>query len=363
MPDPAATTPTRPGEASPVAPSADPAARRWTKFRLSVTVLLAMALLYVVASAALLLLSRHVESTTNVYPFSNEDWLRCLLPTLYDNRGHDRIFLAGPSEAREDLLYDRFDRAFPGLHAFQGAQSLGTFDDLLLTLDYVHRTCGDDAIPRAIVLGVTPRFVANIPRGASPLAGAINSYSPHFSVKKTDGISTLVPKSTLKSLRSRQRFLEKAPGRYRTALLALFREPLGLDADYEHLHERLLSAPFGAAIRFSSLPYKYHHLPPMPRESMLAWMRSPTSFWTKSHQWDPGLDEQLVRSQFQRLIELSRRHDVRLFVVNLPEHPANRAAYDPDRYDAYLRLVRQSIGDTPFLDLRTLSRASHSSSV
>jgi hypothetical protein len=42
------------------------------------------------------------------------------------------------------------------------------------------------------------------------------------------------------------------------------------------------------------------------------------------------------------------------FVVNLPEHPMNRAMFAPDRYDAYLDTVRTAIGSTPFLDLRTL---------
>jgi hypothetical protein len=341
--------------AVPPTPSPRTSVRR-TKFRLAVTAVVSLALLYTALNVGLLLLARHVEaaSAVNVYPFASEDWLRCLLPSLYDDRGRGRVFLAGPSEAREDLLYDRFDRAFPGLSTFQGAQSLGTFDDLLLTLDYVKRTCGDDAMPRVMVLGITPRFVANIPRGGSPLAKAIDAYSPRFSVEKGDGVSQLVPKPVLSGLRSRQRFLAKAPDRYRSALLTLFRKPLGLDKDYEQVHEHLLHAPLGAEIRFWSLPYKYHHLPPMPRDQMRSWMNSPTSFWTMSHEWDPAPDARLVGAQFERLLDLTRQHDVRLFVVNLPEHPDNRAGYDPARYGAYLRIVRDSIGTTPFLDLRTL---------
>src|SRR4030095_10641277 len=140
--------------------------------------MLAVLLVYGGVSAALLGLARAVEVRYGSYPWQNEDWLRLLLPTLWGGHRQNRILVAGPSEAREDLLYELFNESFQGLQTFQGGQSQGTFEDLVLTLEYVERVHGRSAVPHTLVLGVTPRFVANIPRGRSPPVAAIDKYSP-----------------------------------------------------------------------------------------------------------------------------------------------------------------------------------------
>ena len=75
--------------------------------------LLAALLVYGGVSAAALGLAGAVEVRYGSYPWQNEDWLRVLLPTLWVGHGQNRILIAGPSEAREDLLYELFDESFP----------------------------------------------------------------------------------------------------------------------------------------------------------------------------------------------------------------------------------------------------------
>ena len=57
---------------------------------------------------------------------------------------------------------------------------------------------------------------------------------------------------------------------------------------------------------------------------------------------------------FARLLEFTRGHGIELYVVNLPETVWVREGYRPGRYETYLRLVREALGETPLLDLREL---------
>jgi hypothetical protein len=308
--------------------------------------------LYASLNVGLMEFAGWTERRFSSYPWPSEDYLRVLLRSLYENRGEDRILLAGPSEAREDLLYERFDREFPSMRAYQGAQSLGTLDDLLLALEYIEKVHGRAAVPASLVLGITPRFVANIPPGVSPLAVALNRYSSSYRVESGPLGSRLVPKSWRQSLIARARFLLKQPSRYLSALGALGERALVAVAPPGR------AAAVTAALRRSvarhASPYKYHHLERMPPDILRGWLQDPSSFWFKVHGWDPSADGHLVRVQLERLRAVARRHGIRLFVVNLPEHRWNREGYRPGRYEAYMSLVRASLDGTPFLDLREL---------
>src|SRR5690606_6616258 len=119
----------------------------------------------------------------------------------------------GPSEAREAFIYQRMEKAFPGMRVYQGGQSLGTFDDLLLSLEYIEKVYGLDAVPQALVLGITPRFVANIHHGQSALEITFDRYSPYYSIEYNEEGGYLVEKSWWEGLVSRARFLPKQRGR------------------------------------------------------------------------------------------------------------------------------------------------------
>jgi hypothetical protein len=320
--------------------------RDFRKLRAVGSATLALLVVYVGVNVALLGLTRAVEVRYGSYPWQNEDWLRVLLPTLWRGHGQNRILIAGPSEAREDLLYELFDKSFPGQRAFQGGQSQGTFEGLMLTLEYVERVYGRSAVPHTLVLGVTPRFVANIPRGRSPLVGAIDRYSPHFRVQnRPDGL-LLADKGLLDSLQAMTQFLLfKQPNRYLSAVASVVRRALPEDRR---------SAWVARWLQIYGSPYKFHRLPRVPEEGVRAWMSRPTSFWYAVHQWEPDADAFVIRRQFARLLAFTREHSVRLYVVNLPESVWNREGYRPGCYERYEALVRESLGDTPFLDLRTM---------
>ena len=307
---------------------------------------LAVLLVYGGVTVAALGLSRTVEMRYGSYPWQNEDWLRVLLPSLWVGRGPSRILIAGPSEAREALLYELFDESFPGLETFQGGQSRGTFQDLLLSLEYVERDYGPSAVPAVLVLGVTLRFVANIPRDRSPLIAAIDRYSPHFRVELGPDGPRLVSKRVSEALAARGRFLLfKQPSRYLSAAASVIRDNLPKDG--------LPSWLIGWLQMYGS-PYKYHLLARVPREAIRARIDQPTSFWFAAHRWEPDTDAEVIHQEFGRLLAFTRRHGMRLYVVNLPESVWNRESYGPGRYERYEALVRESLGDTPFLDLRMM---------
>ncbi len=315
------------------------------KLRLVLASVGSVTLLYVCLTAGMLQLAHAVEARYPVYPWRHEDYLRLLLPGMYEGKGHNRIWLAGGSDVRESLLYERFNEALPEMEAFQGGLSLGTFDDVLLSLDYVEKVYGAGAMPQVFVLGITPRFVANIPRGQSPLVAAIDRYSPYCRVEPTEHGTQLTPKLESESLLGLFRLLGKQQPRYRAAF-AMLGDRLLVAAGLQSGFNRLLQT-------YQS-PYKYHHLLPWPAQAIKGWLRDPDSFWFKTHRWDPASDRALIRRQFQRLLRVMERHGTRLYVVNIPEHPLNREAYSAGRYETYLRIVRESLGDTPFLDLREL---------
>jgi len=297
-------------------------------------------------NAALLGLTRAVEVRYGSYPWKNEDWLRVLLPTLWSGHGQNRILIAGGSEAREDLLYELFDESFPGLRTFHGGQSQGTFEQLMLTLEYVERVHGRSAVPHTLVLGVNLRFVANLPRGRSPLFAAIDKYSPQFRVQNGPDGPRLTDKGLLDSVLARMRFLlfKQSPRDF--AAVA----SVGAYA----LPEDHRSAAITHWLQIYGSPSKYHGLPPISPEDIRAGMSQPTSFWVPVHQWEPDADAPAIRRQFARLLAFTREHGVRLYVVNLPENVWIRDRYQFGRYERYEALVRESLGNTPFLDLRTM---------
>lgn len=352
------------------------------KFRLVLTSLFSVLLVYVGLNFCLLCLARWAETKADTYPYRSEDWLRYLLPTMINADSQNRLFLLGESAVRENLIYEQFDREFPGMDTFQGALSLGTLDDALLALDYVKCVYGNEALPKVLVLGISPRFVANIPQQGSPLVGAIRKYSPLYSVEQTKKGSRLINKTKLEGFVSRARFLLKQQSRYRSALCACTHHFLKEDIAYEKFYEDFpqmrailgilkfrisdvsvasefirqvgLKSALGRWLRVYISPYKYHYLPPMRPEIIMEWLSDPDSFWVDVHAWDPQINESTVRFQFARLLEFTNEHKIQLYVVNLPENVLSRSLYDPINYQNYYNLVLGSLGNVPFLDLREM---------
>ena len=153
-------------------------------------------------------LARYEETQRSHYLWFYEEWLQFLQRSDFAGRGDRMIFLGGASEAREGLLYEMFDSAFPGKVAYQGSQSLGTMQSVLLQIDYMDRVYGRDAFPHRIIIGVTPRFVWDAPQVShTPIFTAINRYSPYWDVAEDSAQHyVLSPKGRRESLEARYRF-------------------------------------------------------------------------------------------------------------------------------------------------------------
>ena len=77
---------------------------------------------------------------------------------------------------------------------FQGGLSLGTIDDLLISLEYIKRVYGREALPRVLVLGISPRFVANLPE-QRPFLEGLERLQSIFRIEETPSGPRLKPKT------------------------------------------------------------------------------------------------------------------------------------------------------------------------
>jgi hypothetical protein len=288
--------------------------------------------------------ARFAERYLDAYLWKEQDYLRLFSPANHAGRGRGRLHICGPSEAREGLLPQEIGRVAAQFKAYQSAQSVGTLEDCIVVFSYVERAYGTSAIPEALLIGITTRFIANLRNQPSPLFHGINRYSPLFRVDETVDPPTLEPKSVIESVSARWAILRLQPDRYRRGLFAIA--------------SRLATAavPSLAADRRTWQPI-------FPAKAITGHIWSPEvskkhltekgSTWARVHDWDAFADRVRVTRDLQWLLEYAARRNIRLFVVNLPEVSWNRDAYPPGRYEAYLAIVQAALGETPFLDLRT----------
>jgi hypothetical protein len=291
--------------------------------------------------AAFEAIARFAETRLGAYLWKNQDHLRVMESHLHVGRGAGRLSIFGPSEVREGLLPDELHNVLPGVRAYQSAQSLGTLEDTLLTLDYLEQVHGPSALPEHVLVGLTTRFVANLRTNPSPLVESLRKYSP-YDVDTTTSPPTLVPRTLLGALRGRLRLLALEPDRYRRGLAAVVLEPVRLVAPAvsDRLERRLLR------------PSKYLTGQAFSFDDTVRWLIGDDG-WRMVFAWDPARDRDRVVDQIGRLVQFCRRHGLRLYVVNQPEWSVSRAHYAPGRYETYLSAVQTALGDTPFLDLRT----------
>jgi hypothetical protein len=288
--------------------------------------------------------ARFAEGHLGAYLWKEQDYLRLLSPANHVNRGAGRLFIYGPSEAREGLLPEEIGRVVRDLRPYQNAQSIGTLEDGLVVLDYIEAAYGPTAIPDAILLGITTRFIGDIRSQPSPLFKGINRYSQHFKVDEGSHPPRLVQRSAIESWIARLSLLRLQPDRYRRGVFAVASR-LAVGAvpalgAYQKSWEPIMPAKY--------LEGK------LSRESEIKkWLASPKSFWAAVHDWEPERDRARVMREVGLLLNYTRRHGIKLYVVNMPELSWNRDLYKPGRYEAYLDMVHSAFGNTPFLDLRT----------
>jgi hypothetical protein len=318
------------------------------------------------------LLTRRVEESGDVYPYKQEEWLRYLLPSLWRDHSKPLVLLTGPSTVREDLLVEWFKPAFPGYRVNQGALSRGTLADVMAGLEYIERAYGARALPRVMVLGLSTRFLAEIPRQGRPFAMGLERYSPYFRVRGGNPVGFgLEPKSPLDGAVARARFIvRKQQERYATMSDWLLAQVVSQDLSTTLLGTRLMHSGWARFVlsgraahigihRYAlelATPYKYRNMPAgaYSGSKLTGVLDDPNSIWKDVWTWDLSRDAPAVRARINALIEYASRHNIEMYVVNLPEGSGNRVRYHAGLADAYASLVHSAFGNVPMLDLYCL---------
>lgn len=289
--------------------------------------------------------ARFVEMRSGEFLWWQEEFLQLLTPTNYIGRGAGRLMLYGPSEAREGLMPEAFDEVLaPDLRAYQNSQTVAIMDDGLVLLDYIAQAYGEDAVPDGLVFGITTRVMANIRfwEDRSPIYWSIDHYSPWFKTDRESDPPRLAPKSTWESLYARLDFLTRQQRRYTLALVGLGRMAI------RRVDPELAEDP---DVWYMLTAHKFHHLP-RHEGGGEKWLENPGNPYGQLFHWNPEAYASTMRDRLQQLRRFADEHGMEVFVVNLPENVTVRRKYDPGVYEAYLRIVREGLGDTPFLDLR-----------
>lgn len=342
-----------------------------------------LGILYFGCATVISSVSVWAERDLGAFPFKQEDWLRYLLPAMFDRPEQHKILLTGPSTVRENLIYEEFVAAFPGYIIEQGGISSGTIEDVNLSLEYIEQAYGHNALPSVIVIGVAPRFIANIPDDR-PFKDGINDYSPHLKIIRTDNGDRLESKSVFESLLARVKFfLYKKPSQLQTDALAVVNYWLSrktIDNTREDLpapktpllnrcdqffkkpsvKQIMTGTPFYwlADFEFSEVlaekisPYKYRLFHPIQADKLITRANNKSSWWPRVYSWNPKEHEAQTLKKLKRFIGFINSHNIRLLVVNMPERDLSRAMFNEDNYREYIALLESAFQNKPFINMR-----------
>ncbi len=315
---------------------------------------------FVVAHVGLHSLALHFERG-GASLWWQEQHLRLFMRSNYAPGDRPRLLFTGSSEAREGFDGETFAARFPEWRTDQNAWIWATLPELVLGLEYLERAYGDDALPEALVVGITPRYVADLRESPSPFYSAINRYSPRFRVEFDDAARQsgphLVERPWREALRARINWFKHQGNRYRGAWKGVLRAGLVSVAP-----DRAESA----RLRTRLVPQAFHQLSNWPPELTRQVFLEPDAVDARyssfaehvrnMRAWNPDDDADAIRAAFAAVLEIAERHGIRLFFVSLPEVSWSRDGFGEERYARYLRVLSESVGEAPLLDLRDLLR-------
>lgn len=316
--------------------------------------------------------ANRLEVSGQVYPYKWEDWLRYFTPSLWPTDEGPGLMLTGPSTARENLLIEEFARAFPRHRVLPAAMSLGTFRDITAGLEFLESEYGREALPDVIVLGISPRFLAEIPRDR-PFPLALARYGRHYGpLADTSAAFGLTRKPTLAGIVDHVRFRSSRQSpRYR-AVVAWVMTRL-IPADWSSrlagsgVATRLAASGAGRLLGVGELahlgpaefarryiaPYRYQPVDfSWKPDALAASLDDSLSWWKDVFRWNPDSDADAIRSRARALTEFAKERGIELYVVNLPEHSALRTRTKPVFAARYEVLIHAAFDSVPLLDLR-----------
>lgn len=343
------------------------------RLRVTLTALGVGVIAYVLTMGGLVALANRIETTGEVYPYRVQDWLRYQVPGLWQDDGKPLLLLAGASNVRENLQVGVVASAFGGSRVRQGGISLATLADVVVSMDYIERKYGAGALPRELVVGLTPRFLAELP-AVRPFPLSLELYDSRYRLAPGDPSGTrLVLKSAGDGMLDHARFFVQRSGpRFRAALAWLSAEAIGPDLDQRiarTVPARWLAASWPARgswfhsvteigpyalLREFVAPPRFPRSSPLDTQSLERRLDEPGSWWQDVYRWDPEAHAAAIGARAGRLRAFAARRGMELYLVNLPEHRLSRQRYGPGLSARYTALLRDVFPDERVLDLRCL---------
>ncbi len=330
------------------------------KLRLSLAAIGTIGVVVVLVFSALTWLAISAERSFFMFPYKQESWYRFLLPSQFVVQDKPVIMLAGPSTVRENLRWEQVQEAFPDYHIYQGGISLGTIEDVTISLKLIEAAYGEDALPDYVVLGLGPRFIANLPPDR-PFKSIVDTYSPWFVTTGPNGVE-LHKKSLFGAARAKIRFVGKQPERFRSALRAWaaywgreFEEwPIGESVLRQTGLLNMWQSQVERQGRLVS-PYKFARSAGLSEADLANFMSG--GWWESVFDWDARKNSGAAAERLRQLMEFLDAHGIGVAVVNMPERSYSRERFTFE-YDDYLGAIHDGIGQAPFLDLSVFAHDS-----
>lgn len=317
---------------------------RSERLRSLATAVGACLVVWVIVSAACDWLADEVESRLDAHLWRYEEWMQLTSAKRYPAGEHDRILVLGPSEAREAFWPEPFREVLSGARLVNDSLSLSTFEDAITQLEYVEKVYGNDTLGGLLIVAVTPRFLQNYAPGDRPLPIVINRYSPFYDLDESVEPQRLVEKGLVESLVARVHLAGHSGARYMKAAFAL---ALAAEARVRGLdYEELLRDHFLVGARFFAEA-------PRDKTQYYKVVKEGGGFNVVLRTMDPRDQRDAILRDFKRLRAIAARNGARILVVNLPEGGwARTHFYAPGVHEAYMAVLREAVGDLPFIDLR-----------
>lgn len=299
---------------------------------------------WVVLCAASSWLSDEVEERFDAHLWRYEEWMQLMSSSRYPVGEHSRIFVLGPSEAREAFWPEPFRETLGGARLVNDSLSLSTFEDAISQLEYIEKVYGTDALGGLMIVAVTPRFLQNYAPGERPLPIVLNRYSPYYSLDESVEPQRLVEKSFLESIVARIHLAGHSGVRFMKALWAV-----GLAAE-ARVRDQDLEQSFRDHFLVGARFYNEG-----PRDKALYYeiAKQGGGFNVVLRTMNPLDQRTAILRDFDRLRKIASRNGTRILVVNMPEGGWSRHGfYEAGIHEAYMSVLREGVGDLPFLDLR-----------